>query len=338
MLSIGHKSLQTSRRRHRSNSARAPRFWRPHEISEKSQRFRSFIPVRDRACCRLATDVFFARIAPYATFSHSYIEYNATESFESELFQIKEIKMKKFLSCTAVALALLTTPLVAQAADLPQRAAPSAPVAIPYMYDWTGFYIGANGGYGSNRACWGSFGNGLIPDGCNSKSGGLFGGQGGYRWQLGEVVFGVEAEGDWANLRGSLPSQLLPGGTDSAKVTSVGLFTGQVGYAMNSALLYLKGGGAVANNNFTVQNAAGIGLFSATSHKLGATVGVGLEYGFTPNWSAGIEYDHVMMGSSNNSFSVPAGAAAVGNTISQNIEMVTLRLNYKFGGAAIGHY
>jgi outer membrane immunogenic protein len=214
--------------------------------------------------------------------------------------------------------------------------APSAPVvAIPYMYDWTGFYIGANGGYGSNRACWGSFGSGLISDGCNSKSGGLFGGQGGYRWQLGSVVFGVEAEGDWGNMRTSLPSQLVPGGTDSSKVTSVGLFTGQLGYAMNSALFYLKGGGALVNNNFLVQNAANTSLYYATSQKLGATVGVGFEYGFTPNWTAGIEYDHLMMGNSNNSFSVPAGAAAVANTTSQNIDMVTARLSYKFGGA---HY
>jgi outer membrane immunogenic protein len=128
------------------------------------------------------------------------------------------------------------------------------------------------------------------------------------------------------------PSVLVPGGTDSTKVTSVGLFTGQIGYAVNAALFYLKGGGALANNNFLIQNAAGTGLYYATSHKLGATVGVGFEYGFTPNWTAGIEYDRLMMGNNNNSFSVPAGAAAAANTISQNIDMVTLRINYKFGG------
>ncbi|MGZ5872376.1 MAG: outer membrane protein [Bradyrhizobium sp.] len=246
--------------------------------------------------------------------------------------------MKKLLLST-IGLMALAGPTFG--ADLPQRPpAPAPAVVMPYMYDWTGFYIGANGGYGSNRACWGSFGAGLVPEGCNSKSGGMFGGQGGYRWQFGSLVFGLEAEGDWANMRASLPTHLaaFPGGTDSAKVTSVGLFTGQIGYAMNAALFYLKGGGALANNNFLVQDAAGVGQFFATSHKLGATVGIGFEYGFTPNWSAGIEYDHLMMGNANNSFSVPAGFAAAANTISQNIDMFTVRVNYKFGGPVTARY
>ena len=236
----------------------------------------------------------------------------------------------------AAALAALVSP--ALAADLPQRAYVAAPVVMSPAYDWTGFYMGANGGYGSNRACWGSFAAGLIPEGCNSKSGGVFGGQGGYRAQFGQLVVGVEAQGDWANLRASVPSALVPGGISSAKVTSVGLFTGQIGYAANAALFYLKGGAALANNNFLVENAAGVGLYYATSHKVGATVGVGFEYGFTPNWSAGIEYDRLMMGSANNSFSVPAGAAAVANAISQDIDMVTVRVNYKFGGTVVARY
>jgi outer membrane immunogenic protein len=61
-------------------------------------------------------------------------------------------------------------------------------------------------------------------------------------------------------------------------------------------------------------------------------VGVGWEYGFAPNWSAGIEYDHLFMGNSNNSFSVvnPIIAAFVNNRISQDVDMVTLRINYRF--------
>jgi outer membrane immunogenic protein len=246
-------------------------------------------------------------------------------------------KMKKIiLGSATAAIALLSTALIARAADLPQKAYAPAPVMMA-VYDWTGFYIGANGGYGSNRACWGNFA-GFNTEGCNSKSGGMFGGQGGFRWQAGQFVFGLEAEGDWANMRASVPSVFVLGGTDSSKVTSVGLFTGQIGYAMNAALFYLKGGAALANNNFLVQNAAGTGLYYASSHKLGATVGVGFEYGFTPNWSAGIEYDHLMMGNANNSFSVPAGVAAVANTVSQNIDMVTLRVNYKFGGPVVARY
>jgi outer membrane immunogenic protein len=247
--------------------------------------------------------------------------------------------MKKMLLGT-IGLVAFAAP--ALAADLPQRPlpAPAPAVVMPYLYDWTGFYIGGNGGYGWNRACWSALGPGLPADGCNTKAGGLLGGQGGYRWQFGQVVFGVEAEGDWASMRASLPTQFpaFPGGTDSSKVTSVGLFTGQLGYAANAALFYLKGGAALANNNFLVQNAAGVGQFYATSHRLGATVGVGFEYGFAPNWSVGVEYDYLFMGDANNSFSVPAGFAAVANTINQNIDMVTVRVNYKFGGPVTARY
>jgi len=245
--------------------------------------------------------------------------------------------MKKIV-LTATAFAAFAAP--AFAADLPQREYAKVPVAVAApIYDWTGFYIGGNAGYGSSRNCWGNFGTSIVAEGCNSRSGGMVGGQGGYRWQMGQVVFGVEAEGDWANLRGSLPSVFVPFGTDSAKVTSVGLFTGQIGYAWGAALLYLKGGGALANNNFLIQDAFGNGLYYATSHKLGATVGVGFEYGFTPNWSIGLEYDHLMMGNSNNSFSVASPTlAAAANSISQNIDMVTVRVNYKFGGPVVARY
>ena len=90
------------------------------------------------------------------------------------------------------------------AADLPQRT--YAPVKAPMMaavYDWTGFYIGANGGYGTSRNCWGVVpaGGVVIPDGCHSQSGGVIGGQAGYRWQAGQFVFGLEGQGDWANMR-----------------------------------------------------------------------------------------------------------------------------------------
>jgi outer membrane immunogenic protein len=323
---------------------RPPKFRRCSGVSEKISEVLEKSALRKHLCSPFITDVFFARVRPGEPFF--YRRYRGKEFgnvvercliIESNL---GDAKMKKILISTAATVALLATSLAAQAADLPQKVYAPPPVAVAMVYDWTGFYIGANGGYGSNRACWGSFGAGLVADGCNSKSGGVIGGQGGYRWQWGQAVFGVEAEGDWANMRASLPTQLpaFPGGTDSANVTSVGLFTGQIGYAANAALFYLKGGAALANNSFLVQNAAGVGQFFATSHKLGATVGVGFEYGFTQNWSAGIEYDHLMMGNANNSFSVPAGVAAVANTISQNIDIVTLRLNYRFGGPVVARY
>lgn len=248
--------------------------------------------------------------------------------------------MKKFLLAT-VGLAVLGMAAPASAADLaarPYTKAPPAPVAAP-IYDWSGFYIGANGGWASAHNCWDvtPIGGVFFADGCANRSGGVFGGQLGYRWQAGQFVFGLEGQGDWASIRGSHVSLLDPTITEKSKVDSLGLFTAQIGYAWNNALLYLKGGGAVTGNRFDlISTATGIGLASADTTRWGGTVGVGFEYGFTPNWSVGVEYDHLFMGHADNTFivGIPAGSAFVGatNRISEDIDMVTVRFNYRFGG------
>ena len=110
----------------------------------------------------------------------------------------------------------------------------------------------------------------------------------------------------------------------------IGLFTGQGGYAWNAALLYVKGGAAVTSNRFSILDTfSGAELAAATSTRWGGTVGVGFEYGFAPNWSAGVEHDPLFLGDSNNSFSVanPIVAGAL-NRISQDVDMVTARVNY----------
>jgi outer membrane immunogenic protein len=241
--------------------------------------------------------------------------------------------MKKFLLGT-VGVAALAGPAVA--ADLPARTYKAPPPVISPLYDWSGFYIGANGGWGSSRNCWGivPVAGAVIADGCADRSGGLLGGQIGYRWQSGQFVFGLEAQGDWADLSGSRVSILNPIYTTHTGTDGIGLFTGQIGYAWNAALLYVKGGAAVTSNGYDITTTlGGVNVASASSTRWGGTIGVGLEYGFAPNWSAGIEYDHLFMGDANNSFSVanPLLAGAL-NRISQDVDMVTFRLNYRFGG------
>jgi outer membrane immunogenic protein len=241
--------------------------------------------------------------------------------------------MKKILLGT---LGLFAIAAPAVAADLPARTYKAPPPMVMPVYDWTGFYIGANGGWGDSRNCWGivPVAGALIPDGCLSKSGGLIGGQVGYRWQMGQAVFGLEAQGDWANFNSSHISVFNPLFTTGTKVDGLGLFTGQIGYAWNATLLYLKGGAAVTSNSvFVSSTLGGVGIASASSTRWGGTVGAGVEYGFTPNWTVGFEYDHLFMGDSNNSFSVvnPLLAGAL-NRISQEVDMVTIRFNYKFGG------
>jgi outer membrane immunogenic protein len=125
-----------------------------------------------------------------------------------------EREMKNFLLASVGLVALIGIAAPASAADMAVKARPPAPVLAP-IYDWTGFYIGANGGWGQSRNCWdfvndGVFVLGTFAEGCNSRSGGVVGGQIGYRWQANQWVFGLEAQGDWADLSHTRVSLLDP--------------------------------------------------------------------------------------------------------------------------------
>jgi outer membrane immunogenic protein len=240
----------------------------------------------------------------------------------------------------------------AVAADLaPRPYVKAPPPMVAAIYDWSGFYLGINGGGGSSRDCWtATSSNGValpnVSEGCHSATGGMVGGQIGYRWQAASWVFGVEGQGDWADLKGSNPSQiaLIPY-NNQTKVDAIGLLTGQVGYAWDNVLLYVKGGAAVTDNKYTsffpvgnVFAAAGVPFNAATDTRWGGTVGTGLEVSFAPNWSVGVEYDHLFMGNPNITF--PASGIAVGRTdnIGQGIDMGTVRVNYRWGGPVIAKY
>jgi outer membrane immunogenic protein len=249
-----------------------------------------------------------------------------------------ETKMKKFLLGTVALVAMATSASAADLAARPYTKAP-APMMVA-MYDWSGFYIGLNGGGGSSHKCWDFVNDGFGPnfapeaEGCHNATGGTFGGQIGYRWQASAWVFGLEAQGNWANFRGDNVSLLDPLFTrNHSQIDSFGLFTGQVGYAFNSLLLYVKGGAAVTSDKYTgIDIPTGLVFDSATETRLGGVVGVGLEYGFAPSWSLGFEYDHMFMGTRDISlYSIPVGSLTGIERISQDVDLFTVRLNYKFG-------
>jgi outer membrane immunogenic protein len=216
---------------------------------------------------------------------------------------------------------------------------------VAAVYDWSGFYIGLNGGGASSRECLtiNSVAGGAVTpnsEGCHSATGGLAGGQIGYRWQSANWVFGVEAQGDWADLKGSNASltALIPY-TNQTKINGIGLFTGQVGYTWDNILLYVKGGGAVTSNSYSsFFTATGTSFNQADDTRWGGTVGTGIELGFAQNWSVAVEYDHLFMGNPNVTF--PATSIAVSRTdnIRQGVDMGTVRLNYRFGGPVIAKY
>jgi outer membrane immunogenic protein len=235
----------------------------------------------------------------------------------------------------------------ASAADLAARPYTKAPPMIAAIYDWSGFYIGIDGGGGSSRKCWdinNSLGATVAPavrEGCHDATGGLVGGQIGYRWQSANFVFGVEAQGDWADLKGSSTSQFfLPPGsfTNQSKINAIGLFTGQVGYAWNNVLWYVKGGAAVTDDKYKGL-LGGVVVDQASETRWGGAVGTGVEVGFAPNWSVGVEYDHLFMGNRNITFTTPGGGAVTRtDNIKQDVDMGTVRVNYRWGGPAIAKY
>jgi len=239
--------------------------------------------------------------------------------------------MKKYLLAAASLVALAAPAAAADMAARPMYT--KAPPMVAAVYNWTGFYVGINGGAGFGSKCWDFAGtvaggpvNPLPPMGCHSPTGGTVGGQIGYNWQAGAWVFGVEAQGNWANLSGSNISQFNPAWTDRSRVDAYGLFTARVGYAFNNVLLYVKGGAAVAADRYdTWVTLAPATNGTASETRWGGAVGAGLEFGFAPNWTAGVEYNHLFLGSRNITFTN-------GDIyrIRQDLDTVTAKVNYKF--------
>jgi outer membrane immunogenic protein len=266
-----------------------------------------------------------------------------------------DCKMLRFNIVAAGLLSIAGFASAASAADLPAKVYTKAPSVVAPVYNWGGFYIGLNGGGGSSHNCWNLTANaaGAIPaapsEGCSNATGGLVGGQVGYRWQATNWLFGLEAQGDWADLKGSNVSLTGTFGglpfLNQTKTDAIGLFTGQVGYAWNNWLGYVKGGAAVTHDRYNGVTQFAVGptpvgfaFDGASETRWGGAVGVGVEYGFAPNWSLALEYDHLFMGRSSNNILTPAGVFDRTENVRQDIDMGTVRLNYTFGGPVVARY
>ncbi|WP_441244673.1 outer membrane protein [Tardiphaga sp. 768_D3_N2_1] len=241
--------------------------------------------------------------------------------------------MKNFLMGT-VALIALGASVPAMAADLAARPYTKAPayVAAP-IYNWTGFYIGGHVGGAFN----GSNGFGGTSD--NSDGRFLGGLQIGADYQFApNWVVGIEGQYSWV---GSNNTNVLFAGTGltyNLNQKGLGSVTGRIGYTWGPALLYVKGGYAYSDYSETLVNAAGAPVaFAAGTKHDGYTVGAGLEYLFTQNWSGKVEYQYYDFGKTQ--FSTPTALVAFGS--SKNDEhTVKAGLNYRFnwGGPVVAKY
>ncbi|MBR0687154.1 porin family protein [Bradyrhizobium manausense] len=275
--------------------------------------------------------------------------------------------------CLATAIAVLGLSS-AQAADLAARPYVKAPPMVAAVYDWTGFYVGGNVGYGwgentdprlsfvnpGNAGNIGSFlstglpglasGN-LFP---NLNPNGVFGGlQLGYDKQFGTWVLGGVADIQAADFHASrlvtTPFATTGANVDeslSAKINWFGTLRGKLGYAVNDWLFYGTGGLAYGRTESSIGFActpggAGCGGVSfagtAAETRVGWSAGAGLSKAFG-NWNVGLEYLHVDLGRSSVTAVDQLGTFPT-TTITQGqrfvVDTARLTVNYKFGGAPL---
>ena len=242
--------------------------------------------------------------------------------------------MKVILKSAFAAAASLTISLAAQAADLPMAPVQVQPVAAPVVvqrvYNWTGFYVGVNGGYG-----WGSQNpfniiTNRFDNFTTNLSGGAFGGTIGAQIQASHVVMGLEADLDWANIKGSTIANPTVAGVPQGLVNATtnidweSTVRARVGYANDNWLIYGTGGLALLGAKTSLTTVPGgapncgsiILNCSATNRQAGLVLGGGLEYGFTDSLSAKLEYLYI---------------TAASLEVSRHGE-IRAGLNYRFGG------
>jgi outer membrane immunogenic protein len=235
----------------------------------------------------------------------------------------------------------------ASAADMPLKAPPPVAAAV---YNWTGFYIGVNGGgiWGQNNVSSAFFDGSAIASaqtlGALAGAGGMngssaFGGvQAGYNWQGATPwVFGVEADIQGMDLNENRTSGVFTVGANTAQDFDqihhgwLATFRGRAGYTVNRALFYVTGGLAVGDTRFSrtqtwsffgdlcpIDPRNGLGachVGSATRTSAGATVGAGVEYAFFGNWTAKLEYLHVWLQDNNSFLTQNVGTAFAGPPI-----------------------
>ena len=244
----------------------------------------------------------------------------------------------------------------ALAADMPVK----AQVAVPY-YNWTGLYAGLNGGYGWTKdqvnmdpnTSPGSllrYDLGLFPASLGGRTAGFVGGgQLGYNFQSGKIVYGIEADYDYANINGSAAVTLFPAfvpgisllTASNKKIESFGTLRARLGLAaLDRSLIYATGGMAFGRAQLSSSLTASFGCGpvgicasnTTTAWRAGWTLGAGWEYAFANNWSGKIEYLYYDLGTISQTFADPAGPTILfGSSTRFNGSIVRAGLNYRFG-------
>jgi outer membrane immunogenic protein len=232
----------------------------------------------------------------------------------------RRVQMKRILF--AGALSLFAATPAAWAADLPvappQAPAAYVPVVAP-VYNWSGVYIGINGGYAFGNSNW----NGTPGTGDFNVNGGLVGGTVGINFQSGSVVYGLEGDGDWTNIQGSTSNGGCAGGICQTSNDWLTTFRGRIGYAFDRVLVYGTAGGAAGDVKAT-STIPGIATASTDSTEFGWTAGGGVEVALTENVTVKGEYLFVDL--SNGAFN----SLGLNIPVQFDASIVRAGLNFKF--------
>jgi outer membrane immunogenic protein len=240
-----------------------------------------------------------------------------------------DIMSKTIFAAVAAASILGAAP--APAADLPPVPARyPAPIVQAPAFNWTGFYIGGNAGYGFAQWTTDVSLNGASQriDAENLK-GAIAGGQAGYNWQTGPLVLGVEADLQWSGQKSTATVGIL---TATDRISSFATLRGRVGYAADRVLFYGTGGWAAGTwrSELTV---AGLGTASYPVSRGGWTAGAGIEAALGAGFTAKVEYLFLEGGRNVDSASLPG----VTFTSRTRDSVVRIGVNYLFSaGPTIG--
>jgi outer membrane immunogenic protein len=280
---------------------------------------------------------------------------------------------KLLLGSTALLALAISAP--AMAADLPAAPVYKAPVIAPApWYDWTGFYVGLNGGYSWGKSATDYTVTGLAPFSTSqSMNGWVFGGQAGYNWQFNRNwIVGVEADiqatgqKGTATLPGSSTTVTIPclpttnicfptttttttTGSFEQKLPWFGTARARLGFEpADRWMLYVTGGlafGEVETNAAVTTTTTTNGVVTAASAaassnvtRAGWTVGGGAEWVISGPWTAKLEYLYVDLGTVSNTFAGLGAFAPLATSSHVTDNIVRLGVNYRFGGPVVARY
>jgi outer membrane immunogenic protein len=252
--------------------------------------------------------------------------------------------MKRIL-LTTVSLGVLGLVSPALGADLPYA---KAPVIAAPVYDWTGFYIGGfgGGGYGNHNVNNATGPTGLADFTANYTSqGAVAGGEAGYNWHSGSYVVGLVGDLFWSGMKGNDASGFAAGsfpgvtGVDADNLRWGGTVRALAGYTLDRWMFFFTGGyafGDIVHTNTAVPPVRGLPVVDRfTVHANGLAAGGGIAYALTNNVIGKFEYRYTNFNGYNRPF--PTNGA-LPYTTETTYSVVTLGLDFKFGGPVVAKY